>query len=264
VTYFVLGKEVEDFERRVARMLGVKYVVGVNSGTDALFLSMKALGIREREVITPPNSYIATTASICTAGNKPIFVDVDHDENVNPSLIRRAISQKTKAIVSVHLRGLPCKMDEIMEISAKYNLIVIEDCSQAILARYNNKFVGTLGNVGSFSLNPTKILGADGDAGMIITNDKETYHTVKLLRNHGLKNRDISILCGYRSRIDTLQAAILNVKLKHMLDWIEKRRKIAKIYLEKLNDLQIHLPFERTNEYHVYTTFTIRRSLGMN
>ena len=188
---FVLGDEVREFERMFADYCQVKYAVGVNSGTDALILAMKALGIGEGdEVITVPNSFLATASSIVLAGAKPVFVDVRDDYNINPELIEPAITTRTKAILPVHLTGRPADMKTIMEIAGKHNLYVIEDCAQAIGAEYKGKRVGGFGDIGCFSLHPLKNLNALGDGGIITTDQEETYEYILKDQNHGLRNRD--------------------------------------------------------------------------
>ena len=259
---FILGQEVSLFEQRVAGYCGTKHAVGVNSGTDALFLAMKSLGIKEGdEVITVPNSFLSTTSSIVTAGAKPVFVDVREDMNIDPALIPEKITRKTKAILPVHLTGKPADMKPILEIAKKHNLKVIEDAAQSIGAEYRKKRVGSFGITGCFSGHPLKTLNACGDSGFITTDDENIYNKLLQLRNIGLKNRNEAPQWGYNSRLDTIQAAILNIKFRYLDRWIDGRRRIAKYYIKNLSGMDTNfvlLPEENTNERCVYHTFIIR------
>ena len=262
---YIMGEVLETFEKNAATFLEVKHVLGVADGSDALFLIMHALGIGEGdEVITAPNSFIASAWTIVSTGAKPVFVDVDQDLNINPKLIELAINEKTKAIMPVHLAGRPAKMDEINAIAKKYNLFVIEDSAQAICARYKGKRVGGLSNAAGFSLHPLKNLGIYGDGGLIATNDDILYEKLKKLRNHGLINRDECEVWGYNSRLDTIQAAFANTKLKHLEKWNARCHEIATIY--KNNLIGIETPVDQEWEYCVYHNFvikTINRDLMM-
>lgn len=252
---FILGDEVSEFENNIAQYCGVKYAVGVNSGTDALFLSLKAFGIGPGdEVITAPNSFLASASVVMAAGAKPVFVDIREDLNINPALIEEKITARTKAIIPVHLTGKPADMDPIIGLAKKYNLKIIEDAAQAIGAEYHNKRVGSFGDAGCFSLHPLKTLNACGDAGVITTNDGNLYHLLLQMRNIGLKNRDESDIWGYNSRLDTMQAAILNVKLKYLDEWTEARRKNAGYYMNRLKTV-CDTPVEEKNEKSVFHTF---------
>jgi dTDP-3-amino-2,3,6-trideoxy-4-keto-D-glucose/dTDP-3-amino-3,4,6-trideoxy-alpha-D-glucose/dTDP-2,6-dideoxy-D-kanosamine transaminase len=213
---FTLGKPVEEFEKRFAEVIGTKYAIGVNSGTDALFLSLKAAGVEPGdEVITSPNTFIATVGAIVAAGAKPVFVDITHNDYViNPSLIERSVTKKTKAIMPVHYAGHPAEMDEILDVAAKHGLSVIEDACQAISAAIDNRNVGTFGLSAGFSLHPLKNLNVWGDGGIIVTNSEEMRDRLILLRNHGLKNRDEIQIFGYNSRLDSLQAIVGNHLIK--------------------------------------------------
>jgi len=254
---FILGDEVSEFENNIAQYCGVKYAVGVNSGTDALFLSLKAFGIGHGdEVITAPNSFLASASVVMAAGARPVFVDIREDLNINPALIEEKITNNTKAIIPVHLTGKPADMEPIMRIARKYNLKIIEDAAQAIGAEYHNKRVGSFGDTGCFSLHPLKTLNACGDAGVITTNDGNLYHLLLQMRNIGLKNRDESDVWGYNSRLDTMQAAILNVKLKYLDEWTEARRKNAGYYISRLKDV-CDTPVEEKNEKSVFHTFVV-------
>lgn len=255
---FILGEEVLKFEENLAHYCGVKYAVGLNSGTDALFLALKAYNIGPGdEVIIPPNSFLATASAVVAAGAKPVFVDICEDLNIDPSLIEEKITSKTKAIIPVHLTGKPSDMNPIMEVAKKYNLKVIEDAAQAIGAEYHNKKVGSLGDVGCFSLHPLKTLNACGDAGILTTSDENVYNKIKQLRNIGLKNRDESEVWGFNSRLDTIQAAILNIKLKHLDEWNAIRRSHANLYFDCLPDC-LKLPVEGKNEKQAFHTFVIQ------
>ncbi|MDI9569370.1 MAG: DegT/DnrJ/EryC1/StrS family aminotransferase [Pseudomonadota bacterium] len=255
---FVLGQELETFEKQFAEYCGVDYAVGVNSGTDALFLSLKALGVGPGdEVITAPNSFIATASVIIAVGARPVFVDVREDYNIDPSLLPTAITAKTKAIIPVHLTGRPADMDAIMNIAARKGIYVIEDAAQAAGASYGQKRTGSLGHVGCFSLHPLKTLNACGDGGVITTNDREIYEKLRLLRNFGLVNRDETVMWGYNSRLDSLQAAMLLLKLKYLDAWNEKRRDNAEIYRSLLKNVAV-MPWELSYEYCVYHTFVVQ------
>ena len=255
---FILGKSVEEFENKFKEYTKSKYCVTVNSGTDALFLSMKSLNIgKGDEVITVPNSFLATASSIVATGAKPVFVDVSEDMNINPKLIEEKITKKTKAILPVHLTGRPCKIDRISKIAKDNNLYLIEDCAQSIGTRYKNIHVGTFGDTGCFSFHPLKTLNACGDGGCIITDNKETYDKLLQLRNIGLKDREHADIWGYNSRLDSLQAEILYIKFDYINYWIEKRRNNARTYTENLPE-NINTPKENKNEYCTYHTYIIK------
>ena len=270
---FIGSDEVEKLEREIAKFCSVKYAIGVNSGTDALFLSLKALGIGPGdEVITTSFTFIATAEIIANLGAKPVLVDIDPETfNINPSKIEKAITKRTRAIIPVHLFGQMADMGEIMRIAKRYKLYVVEDAAQAFGAEIkfqisNFKFkimkAGTIGNLGCFSFFPSKNLGAFGDAGMLITNNKKLADKIRLLRNHGssLKEKYFNLVLGTNSRLDTIQAAILGVKLKYLRKWNLKRQKIAKYYNQKLNGVGTiitpEILSERTNIFHQYTIRT--------
>ena len=259
---FILGEDVKLFEQEFPDYCGVKHGVGVNSGTDALFLACLACGIgKGDEVIVMPYTYIATALGISMAGARPVFVDIEEKTyNIDVSKIEKAITKKTKAILPVHLYGHPADMDPIMAIAKKHKLKVIEDCAQAHGALYKNKKVGSFGDAACFSFYPTKNLGAFGDGGMVITNSEEMKERLLLLRDYGRKGRYEHILKGYNSRLDTLQAAILRVKLKHLDEWDEKRRKNACLYtkLFKENRLDVICPYEADYAKHVYHLYPVR------
>jgi dTDP-4-amino-4,6-dideoxygalactose transaminase len=257
---FILGEQVEKFEKKICNYLKVNECVALNSGTDALTLGLHLLGVKKGdEVITPPNSFIASTASIAHLGAIPIFADIKDDLNIDPLEIEKKITKKTKAIMPVHLSGHPCEMDKIMKISKKYKIPVIEDAAQAIGTKYNNKFVGTFGDIGCFSAHPLKNLNAIGDSGYLITNNKKYANKIRLLRNHGIKNRNTISFFGYVSRMDSIQASILNLRFQKLHQVIKKRRNNAKLYFENLKDLKnLELPFEKKNEFNTYHTFVIK------
>ena len=255
---FILGQEVQSFEEAFAAYCGVRFAVGVNSGTDALFLSLKALGIgRGDEVITAPNSFIATVSVIIAAGAKPVFVDVRNDYNINPDLIKQAITPRTRAIMPVHLTGKPADMDPILEIAHKHKIQVIEDAAQAVGAKYREKKTGAIGDIGCFSLHPLKTLNACGDGGIITTDDENIFAELRRLRNFGLINRDETAIWGYNSRLDSLQAAILLVKLKWLDEWNEKRRQNARFYESRLKNV-VSLPVEQPHECGVFHTYVVQ------
>lgn len=257
---FILGKEVDLFEQEFATFCGARYGVGVGSGTDALHLALLATGIRPGdEVITAANTFIATALAISYAGATPVLVDIDADTyNINTAKIQSAITEKTRAIVPVHLYGQPADMDSILEIARKNNLIVIEDACQAHGAEYKGKRVGGIGDAGCFSFFPSKNLGAYGDGGMVITNNEEIAGKVRMLRNYGSVKKYYHELKGFNSRLDTIQAAILRVKLKMLGQWIELRRRHAFKYNELLEDTIVITPREADHVRHVYHLYVVR------
>jgi dTDP-4-amino-4,6-dideoxygalactose transaminase len=254
---YVLGEELKDFEELFSEYCGTSYAVGVGNGSDAIFFSLLALGIGHGdEVITTPNSFIATAWTIINIGAKPVFVDIGDDYNIDPNKIESAITSNTKAIIPVHLTGKISKMDEILEISKKHNLYVIEDSAQAVGATLNDKKAGSFGITGCFSLHPLKNLHVHGDGGMVTTNDKNIYNYLNKVRNHGLVNRDECEFWGYNSRLDEIQAAIGKIKLPYLNKWNEKSRKIAYKYTENLRD-NVGVPIDKDNEKPVYQTYVI-------
>lgn len=255
---FILGPYVEQFEQRFSNLSGARYNVGVASGTDALILALKALDIGPGdEVITTPNSFLASASAIALAGARPVFSDVADDFNLDPQKIESAINRKTKAIIAVHLTGRPAPMNEINEIARRHGLWVIEDAAQAVGAEYYDRKVGSLGLVGCFSLHPLKNLSAAGDGGVLSTNDEALYRKFLVLRNHGLKNRDECVSWSLNSRLDAIQAAILNVKMNHLGEWIKRRRYFAECYRNHISDL-VKVPVDKSYEKAVYHTFIIQ------
>lgn len=257
---FIMGDEVKEFEEELASFCSAKYAVGVSSGTDALLLALKAINIQPGdEVITVPNTFIATTEAITMAGGKIKFVDIDEETfNIDTNKIESAITNKTRAILPVHLYGQPANMDPIKDVAKKYNLKVIEDAAQAHGAEYNNKRVGALGDIGIFSFYPGKNLGAYGDAGAVVTNDSDISHKIAMLRNHGRTKKYEHEYEGYNCRLDTLQAAILRVKLKYINSWNEARRNHASSYRKLLQNTDIILPTEQKDNKHIYHIFAVR------
>ncbi len=257
---FILGDEIEIFEKSFAELCGVRFAVAVHSGTDALILALRSLGIGPGdEVITVPNSFVASTGCIVMTGAKPVFIDVREDYNMDPQSIKKAITPRTRAILPVHLTGRPADMDPILEIAARHKLPVVEDGAQAVLAEYKGRRVGSFGTVGCFSLHPLKTLNACGDGGVLTTQDKKIYERLKVLRNLGLKTRDNCEVWSAHSRLDTLQAAILLVKMKYLDRWTRRRRANAAFYQKALGKLfQLRVPNDKTYENAVYHTFVIQ------
>jgi len=256
---FVLGAEVDELERQFAELCGVKYAVGVNSGTDALIFALRALGIGPGdEVITAANSFIASAGCAAMVGARPVLADVGEDYNLDPQAFERAITPRTKAVIPVHLTGRPARMGDIMRIADVHGIHVVEDAAQAVCAEYDGRRVGSLGVAGCFSLHPLKTLSAIGDGGILTTNDPAMYEEVKVLRNIGLKTRDDAVVWSGNSRLDTIQAAALLVKLKYLEEWTEQRRAHARHYRELLADLpQVRTPDEESHERAVYQVFKI-------
>ena len=257
---FIQGEELDSFEANFAKYCGVKYAIGLNSGTDALFFALLANNIgKGDEVITVVNSYFSSAMVISQTGAKPVFVDVRSDNfNMDIDLIERSITKHTKAIIPVHLCGQPVDMDPISKLAKKHNLIIIEDACQAHGAKYKGKRVPITGT-GAFSFYPGKNLGSFGDGGALVTDNKGIAKKTLLLRNDGsiLKYKHEQL--GYKSRLDTLQAAVLDVKLKHLTNWNTKRRYAATLYKKLLSDVeQITLPQEMTYAYHVYHIYMIQ------
>jgi len=287
---YIMGKDVTEFENEFAEYIGVKHAISVGNGTDALVVALMACGIREGdEVITTPFTFFATAESISFVGAIPVFVDVEKDTyNIDPLKIEEKITKKTKAIMPVHIFGQPAKMDEIMAIAKKHNIKVIEDAAQAVGAEYKEKKVGAIGDVGCFSFFPTKNLGCAGDGGIITTYDDNIATIVRALRTHGSGengqraynllnkiNEEVktseghddtvynplkyyNYLIGFNTRLDTIQAAILRIKLSHIDNWNEKRRENAKMYDEKLKDTALTLPISIAESKSVYNMYVVQ------
>ena len=236
----ILRDQLRQFEENIASFVGVKHAVGVNSGTDALFLSLKAAGVGQGdEVITVAHTFVATVSAIVYCGAKPILVDIGEDMNMDVGQVEKAITPRSKAIIPVHLNGRMCDMGRLMEIANKHDLLIIEDAAQALGAKFEGKKAGSVGLTGCFSFYPAKMLGAAGDGGVAVTNNEEIAEKIRLLRDHGYQRSSGDILYyGYNSRLDNLQAAILDVKLKYLPEWIGRRRELASIYHQGLSDLQ--------------------------
>lgn len=259
---FILGPKVKRLEEEIADFCEVPYAIGVASGSDALLLSLMALGIGPGdEVITTPYTFFATAGSISRLGARPVFTDVDSKTfNINPELIENKISPRTKAILPVHLFGQCADMDPVLEIARRRKLAVIEDAAQAIGATYKWKKAGSMGNVGCLSFFPSKNLGGYGDGGMVLTRNENIAKKVTLLRTHGASPKYHHAVIGCNSRLDALQAAVLLVKLNHLNDWIEARRRRAEIYQIRLSDADIALPYAEPFNQHVYNQYVIRTS----
>ncbi len=259
-TAFVLGKAVEEFEKKFAGYCEVRYCLGINSGTSALIMAMQALGIGEGdEVITTPNTFIATAEAISLVGAKPVFVDIQEKNfNLDPNQLEKAITKKTKAIIPVHLYGQTADMDPILEIAEKKKMAVIEDACQAHGALYKGKKAGSLAAAGCFSFYPGKNLGAYGEGGGVTTNSDEIAQKIKMLRDHGSAKKFYHEYIGNNCRLEGIQGAVLSVKLNHLEQWNEKRRKNADLYRKHLQGTSVGLPEEMPYAKHVYHVFCIR------
>jgi len=258
--WFILGDEAAAFETEFSSYVGAKYGIGVNSGSDALFLALKSLGIDENsEVITVSHTLASTVDSIVRCGAKPVFVDVESDTYcIDTAKIEEKITERTKAILPVHLYGQPAHMDHVLKIAKQFGLAVVEDACQAHGAEYRGKRVGSLGDAGCFSFYPAKNIGAYGDGGMVTTNDRSLAERVAALRNYGQSEKYHHDLIGINSRLDELQAAVLRVKLPRLDEWNETRRRLAQLYKEILEQTDVVLPAERAYANHAYHLFVIR------
>lgn len=287
---YIMGENVKQFEKEIAEKIGVKHAITVGNGTDALIIALKSLGIKEGdEVITTDYTFFATAEAIRFVGATPVFCDVELDTyNIDPSQIEEKITDKTKAIICVHLFGNACKMDEINDIAKRHNLYVVEDAAQAINSQFNGKNVGNLGDVACFSFFPTKNLGCFGDGGMITTNDDDLATIIRALKVHGsgengmkayalLNDEEVEVveqnsgdntvynplkyynyLIGHNSRLDEIQAAILRIKLKHLDEYTENRRSISHGYIEALKDTSLVMPTETDGGKHVFHLFILQ------
>ena len=260
--YFILGPKVQKFEEEIAKYCNVQHAVGVASGSDALLLALMAIDVGYGdEVITTPYTFFATASSISRLGAKPVFVDIDAKTyNINPELIAEKITNKTKAIIPVHLYGQCADMDPILEIGKKYNLCIIEDAAQAIGAEYKGRKAGSIGDIGCLSFFPSKNLGGYGDGGMVIANNAELAEKIRVLRVHGAKPKYYHFLIGLNSRLDALQAAVLSVKLKYLDDWSRARRQNAENYNRLFADTNVVTPYVEPYNYHIYNQYIIRVS----
>jgi dTDP-4-amino-4,6-dideoxygalactose transaminase len=261
---FTLGPEVESFEKEMAALTGARAAVGCASGSDALLLSLMALGIGTGdEVITTPFTFVATVSCVLRLGAKPVFADIGPDTfNLNPDLIEAAVSSRTRVILPVHLFGLPADLDPILRVAEARGLAVVEDAAQAVGACYQGKQVGSVGALGCFSFFPSKNLGGAGDGGLVTTNEASLADRLRVLRDHGSKQRYFYDVVGINSRLDALQAAVLRVKLRYLADWTRRRRRKAEryraLFAEFGVDQHVRLPAAPADCTHVYNQFTIR------
>ncbi len=258
---FILGPQVRAFEEEAARYLGAEYAVGCNSGTDALIIALRALGIGPGDdVLTTSFTFFATAEAISSVGARPVFVDIEPDSfNIDPSRLEAAITPSTKAIVPVHLFGHAADMDAIRDVASRHGLKIIEDAAQAFGATYRGQKVGTLGAVGAFSFFPSKNLGAFGDGGLIVTNDPRAAERARLLRTHGSQKKYQNEMLGYNSRLDEIQAAVLRVKLPHIDDWNAGRQRASLTYERLLADVSwIKTPPSADFAGHVFHQYTVR------
>jgi len=257
---FILGPEVAALEAELAALCGTRHGIGVNSGTDALVLALKAVGVKPGdEVITPSFSFVASGSAVVMVHATPVFVDIDPvTYNLEPALVARAVTPRTRAIVAVHLYGQPAAMDAITDLARARGLAVIEDAAQAVGAAYAGRPAGSWGDAACLSFYPTKNLAACGDGGMVLTARDDVAETVRRLRDHGSPRKYEHVELGYSSRLDELQAALLRVKLRRLDDWNQSRRRIAARYRELLGDAPLALPEERAPARHVYHQFTVR------
>ena len=263
---FILGEDVEIFEKNVASYLGVKHAIGVSSGTDALLIALMALGIGNGdEVICPSFTFFATAGSIARVGATPVFADIDRETyNISLDEIKKKVTKRTKAIIPVHLFGQSADIDDIVKFSDSIGVPVIEDCAQSFGAKRNGKQTGTFGEIGCFSFYPSKNLGGFGDAGLVCTDDDEIAERLRILRVHGARSQYNHEIVGGNFRIDTIQAALLNLKLPHVDEYIESKRRNAKMYLSELRNIDgIVLPKEKDGNFHTWHQFTVRIKNGM-
>lgn len=257
--WYVLGKEVEAFEQEFADYVGSKYCASLASGLDALILAFRALGIKEGdEVIVQANTYIASVMGVTINGATPIFVEPDEYYGIDASKIEEAITDRTRAVLVVHLYGQSCQMDEIVRICKEHNLKLVEDCAQSHGSGFDGKMTGTFGDIGCFSFYPSKNLGAFGDGGAIVTDDEAIAKKIKVLRNYGSQKRYYNEEVGVNSRLDELQAGLLRVRLRHIKELTDERVKIAKRYYEELNNPAFEMPKIRENATHVYHQFVLK------
>ncbi|MBI4310131.1 MAG: DegT/DnrJ/EryC1/StrS family aminotransferase [Candidatus Omnitrophica bacterium] len=258
---YILGEQAQVFEKNFAGYCESMYGVGVNSGTDALYLALSAIDIQEGdEVIVPTHTFIATALCVSFCRARAVFVDIEPGTyNIDPKSFERAITQKTKAVIPVHIYGQPADMSEITSIARKHNIKIVEDAAQAHGSRYQSKRAGSLGDVACFSFYPTKSLGACGDAGMIVTGDKDIYEKALMLRDYGRKGRYEHKIKGTNSRLDTIQAVVLNAKLKHLDRWNAMRAQNAAYYAELLKPLKgVVMPVTKADRTHVFQTYAVR------
>lgn len=257
--WYIMGPELEAFEQEFVAYTGARYAVGLNSGLDALTLSVAALGISVGdEVIVPANTYIATVLAVTANGATPVFVEPDAYYNLDAERLEHAITERSRAIMPVHLYGQAVNMDPVMETARRHRLAVIEDCAQSHGAHVGDTMTGRYGDIGCFSFYPTKNLGAFGDAGAIVTDNAVLAEKIRMLRNYGSKEKYHNEICGVNSRLDEIQAALLRVKLGHLPELIEERKKIAAQYMASIRNPRIVLPETRNGAEHVYHQFVVR------
>lgn len=259
---FILRQDLEELENNIAQYVGTKYAIGVNTGTDALYLSAHALGFGPGdEIITVAHTFVATVGAIVQCGATPILVDIKDDFNIDVDQIESAITPKTKGIIPVHLNGHPCNMDRIMELAEKYNIRVIEDSAQALGAKFKGKRCGSFGDTSIFSFYPAKMLGTAGDGGMICTNDDALARKLRAFRDNGrIESVEVIECFGWCSRLDNLHAALLNMKFKYFDKWVERRREIARLYDEGLSEIKEIITHPRSNDdyFDVYQNYVMR------
>jgi dTDP-4-amino-4,6-dideoxygalactose transaminase len=259
---YTLGPVLENFEAEFAAYCGVKHCLGISNGTEALHLALAAMGVGPGdEVITQANTYVATSFAVNYVGAIPVFVDIEQAySNMDVRLVEKKITARTKAIIPVHMYGHPVDMDPLMALAEKYGLKVLEDASHAHGALYKGRRAGSLGHAAAFSFYPSKVLGAYGDAGTVVTNDDELYNRLRVLRYMGQEVKHTHQVIGFQQRMDPIQAAILSVKLRHLDRWIDERRRVASLYKELLAGLPLELPNEAEWGRHVYYMYTVRTS----
>ena len=257
---FILGLVVSDFEKEVAGYCGTNHAIGVSSGTDAILVSLMALGIGPGdEVITTPYTFFSTAGCISRVGARPVFVDIDpRTYNIDPQGIERAITGKTKAVLPVHLFGQCADMDPVGELAAKHGLKVVEDAAQAIGAKYKGHGAGTMGDLGCFSFFPSKNLGGFGDGGMVVTNESELAERITMLRTHGSRPKYFHSMIGGNFRLDAIQAAVLRVKLPYLSTWTERRQRNAAVYDGVLRDLPVQTPYVEPHSFCIFNQYVIR------
>jgi len=263
-TSFILGEAVEEFERNAGKYCGCKYAIGVSNGTDSISLSLLALGIKPGDgVVCPAFTYYATAGAIAALGSRPVFADIDRETcNISLKSVERALKRKNKlkikAIIPVHLYGQCADMGGIMKLARKYKIKVVEDAAQAFGAEYRGKKAGSIGDCGSVSFYPAKNLGAFGDAGLVLTNNKSLAEKIRILRNQGNKSKYMHLFLGRNNRMDGVQGAVLNVKLKYLDEWNKKRQELAEYYNDNLSGLKVRVPFTAAYSTHIYHQYVLR------
>lgn len=259
-TAFIGGDQIPEFEKKFSKYININHCISCANGTDSLEILLKAIGVGTGdEVLVPAISWISTSEAVSSVGGVPVFVDIDpKNYTIDTNLIGKHITSKTKAIIPVHLYGQPADMIKIMEIAKTHNLKVIEDCAQAHGAKINSRMVGSFGDAASFSFYPGKNLGAYGDAGCMVTNDDQIAITARRIANHGQEGKHNHIIEGRNSRLDGIQASVLNVKMPHLASWIQRRNEIGSIYSQKIKNEKIALPIIKSCEYHAFHLYVLR------